>query len=166
MFSNPFPLHFCTPPASTQAHQHYSLASALQFPHAFLCVIMHKAHAHCDCCEEMHACTCLCLVIQEAHAHYDCCEAMHLCACLCVLVHKAHAHCDCCEAVHACVGVCTRRMLTVIAARLCIHVCVFGLEQGAWLLYCCVAMHACVCVFGLVQVAWSWYCCVVRHACV
>jgi hypothetical protein len=51
-------------------------------------------------------------------------------------MNKAHAHCDCCEAMHACVEVCvwdwSRRMLTVIAARRCMHVflCVFGLVQG------------------------------------
>jgi hypothetical protein len=40
--------------------------------------------------------------------------------------YKAYAHGDCCEAMHACVGVrvwaCTRRMLTVIAARRCKYV--------------------------------------------
>jgi hypothetical protein len=71
-----------------------------------------------------------------AHAHCDCCEAMHACGCLCVLVLKAHCHCDCCKAVHACVGVflaCVERMLAVIAARRCMHVweCVFGLVQSA-----------------------------------
>jgi hypothetical protein len=76
---------------------------------------------------------------------------MHACACLCVVMHKAHAHGDCCEAMHACVGVCvwacTRRMVTVIAARRCMRVCecVFGLVQGAWShCDCCEAMHACV----------------------
>ena len=51
---------------------------------------------------------------------------------LCVLMHKAHGDGDCCEAMHAfvgvCVSACTRRMLTVIAARRCMRVlvCVFS----------------------------------------
>jgi hypothetical protein len=68
----------------------------------------------------------LCVLVHKAHGHCDCCQAMHACACLCVLVHKAHAHCDCCQAMHVCVGicvlVCTRRMVTVIAARQCMFV--------------------------------------------
>jgi hypothetical protein len=30
----------------------------------------------------------LCVVVHKAHGHCDCCEAMHACACLFVLVHK------------------------------------------------------------------------------
>jgi len=71
-------------------------------------------------------CESVCLGLYKAHAHCDCCEVMHVCACLCALVHKVHAHCDRCEAMHACVGVyvwaCARRMVTVIAARRCMHV--------------------------------------------
>jgi hypothetical protein len=61
-------------------------------------------------------------------------------ASVCFDLYKAHTHGDCCEAMHARVGVCvwacTRRMLTVIAARRCMHVweCVFGLVQGAYML--------------------------------
>ena len=77
------------------------------------------------------------MLLRAAYAQSDCCEAMHAGAFVCVLKDKAHAYGDCCEAMHACVGVCvfacTRRMVTVIAARRCMHVweCVFGLVQGA-----------------------------------
>jgi len=64
---------------------------------------MHKAHAHVDCCEAIHACSCLCVLVHKAHGDCDCCEAMHACSCLCVVVHKARGDCDCCEAMHACV---------------------------------------------------------------
>ena len=50
-------------------------------------------------------------------------QAMHACLGVCVW---AYAHGDWCEAMHACVGVCvwacTRRVLTVIGARRCMHV--------------------------------------------
>ena len=115
-----------------------------------LCLGVYNAHAQDDCCEAMHACVGVCLGLYKAHAHGDCCEAMHVCACLCVHMNEAYAHGDCCKAMHACaswcaheqgvcsrwllrgnacvcVWVCTRRMLTVIAARLCMFavVCVF-----------------------------------------
>jgi hypothetical protein len=94
----------------------------------------------------------MCLsVFFGAHAHGDWCEAMHWCACLYVLMPEAHAHCDCCETMHACVGVsvwaCTRRMLTVIAARQCVRVCgsvCLGLRKAHAHCDCCEAMHACV----------------------
>ena len=60
-----------------------------------------------------------------------------MCGSVCLGLYKAHAHCDWCEAMHACVGVsvfaCTRRMLTVIAARRCMHVseCVFSTKIPA-----------------------------------
>jgi hypothetical protein len=59
-----------------------------------------------------------------------------MCQSVCLGLHKAYAHGDCCEAMHACVGVCiwacTNRMVMVIAAKQCMHVCecVFGLVQG------------------------------------
>ena len=87
-------------------------------------------------------CRSMCLALHEAHAHCDCCEAMHACACCLCGMNKAHAHCDCCEAMHACVGVCVwacaRRMLTVIAARRCMHVwkCVFGMPLRICALRC------------------------------
>jgi hypothetical protein len=63
----------------------------------------------------------VCVDKSHMYAHSDCCEAMHACACCVCGMNKAHAHGDCCEAMHACVRVCvsacTRRMLTVIAAR-------------------------------------------------
>jgi hypothetical protein len=40
--------------------------------------------------------------LSKAHAHCDCCEAMHACVGMCSLMHKAHGDCDCCEAMHAC----------------------------------------------------------------
>ena len=49
-----------------------------------------------------------------------------MCGSVCLGLYKAHTHGDCCEAMHACVGVCvwacTRRILTVIAAKQCMHV--------------------------------------------
>ncbi len=48
-----------------------------------VCLGLCKAHAHCDCCEAMHACACLCVLMHEAHAHGDCCEAS---ACVCLFV--------------------------------------------------------------------------------
>ena len=62
---------------------------------------------------------------------------MRVCGSECLGLYKVHAHCDCCEAMHACVGVCAwacrKRMLTVIAARRCMHVleCVSGLVESA-----------------------------------
>ena len=56
-----------------------------------------------------------------------------MCGSVCLGLYKAYAHGDWCEAMHGCVGVsvfaCTRRMVTVIAARRCMDVweCVFGL---------------------------------------
>jgi hypothetical protein len=51
-----------------------------------------------------------------------------MCGSVCLGLNKAHAHCNGCEAMHAYVGVCdracTRRMVTVIAARLCMRVLV------------------------------------------
>jgi hypothetical protein len=55
-----------------------------------LCVLVHKAHGHCDCCEAMHRCACLCALVHKAHGHCDCCEAMHACACL--WMNKARSH--------------------------------------------------------------------------
>jgi hypothetical protein len=79
----------------------------------------------------MHACVCSSVLMHTAHAQCDCCEAMHACACLCVLAHKAHDHCYYSEAMHAFVQVfflaCTWRMLTVIAMiakHACVGVCV------------------------------------------
>ncbi len=136
-----------------------------------VCLGWHLAHGDCDCCESMHACACLCVVVHKGHCHCDCCEAMHAC-------------------VHACVYVCTRRMLTLIAARRCIHVweCVFGLVKAHGHCDCCEAMHACAClcmnkarthmgllrgdacmyasVFGLVQAYSHCDCCEAMHACV
>ena len=73
-----------------------------------------------------------------------------MCGSVCFCLYKVHAHCDCCEAMHACVGVCvwdcTRRVLTDLFARPCMHV----LERvcvGACVLYaqgdCCKAMNVC-----------------------
>jgi hypothetical protein len=49
-----------------------------------------------------------------------------MCGSVCFCLYRAYAHCICCEAMHACVGVCvwacTRRMLTVIVVRQCMHV--------------------------------------------
>jgi hypothetical protein len=101
-------------------------------------------------------------------------------------------NCDCCEAmhacVHACVYVCTRRMLTLIAVRRCMHVweCVFELVKAHGHCDCCEAMHACAClsmnkarthmrwlrgdacmcasVFGLVKAYSHCNCCEAMHA--
>jgi hypothetical protein len=60
-----------------------------------------------------------------------------MCGNVCFALYQVHAHCDCCQAMHACVGVCVllciRCMLTVIAARRCMHVweCVFCFVSGA-----------------------------------
>ncbi len=51
-----------------------------------------------------------------------------MCVSVCLGLYKAYVHSDCCEAMHdvswVCVLVCTRRMLMVIAARLCMRVLV------------------------------------------
>jgi hypothetical protein len=85
-----------------------------------------------------------------------------VCFCLCVLMHKVHAHGDCCEAMHACVGVCvwacTRRMVTVIAARRCMRVweCVWAwTRRMVTVIAARRCMHVLECVFGLVQGACS-----------
>jgi hypothetical protein len=78
---------------------------------------------------------------------------------VCSGLYQAHAHCECCEAMHACIGVCVqaciRRMLTVNAARRCMHAleCVFGLVQGAWSLWllrgdACAIMPVCIGLHG------------------
>jgi hypothetical protein len=66
-----------------------------------VCVRMHKAHAHGDCCEAMHACV----------GVYACMRRM--------LTGIAVRRC---MRVLVCVFLCTRRMVTVIAARQCMRV--------------------------------------------
>ena len=141
--------------------------------HVQACLSLVKAHAHCDCCEAMHACACFVCGTNKVYAHCDCCEATHACACLCVLVHKAHGHCDCCEAMHACVGVCvllfTRRMVTVISARRCMRVleCVFALDEAYGHCDCCKAMHVCMNMYECMIKAYGHGdCCEAMHACV
>jgi hypothetical protein len=93
--------------------------------HACACCVcdMIKAHGQCDCCEAMHSCMYVYQCMTKVYCHCDCCEAMHACVGVCVL---AYAYGESCEAMHACirvcVWVCTRRMLTVTAARRCMHV--------------------------------------------
>jgi hypothetical protein len=94
-----------------------------------VCLGLHKAHAHCDCCEAMHACACCVCDMNKAHAQGDCCEAMHACGCVCVLLCTRRMvtviAARRCMHVWECVLVCTRRMVTVIAARRCMRVVVF-----------------------------------------
>jgi hypothetical protein len=50
-------------------------------------------------------CRSVSLGLYKAHAHCDCCEAMHACVGVCVwtCMYKAHGHCDGCAKSHACV---------------------------------------------------------------
>ncbi len=76
---------------------------------------------------------------------------MHGSVGVCSLMHKAHGHCDCCEVMHVpllvCVFLCTRRMVTVIAARRCMCVLsvFFCFVEGICSRCCCEAMDACAC---------------------
>jgi len=123
-----------------------------------VCFDFYKVHAHCDCCEAMHACMCgsVCLGLCKAHADGDCCEAMHACVGVCVLMQKAHGHCDCCEAMHACVGVCVwacaRRMLTCDCCE-GMHACAFlCVLMKAWCLLTVIAARRCMHVWECVLV--------------
>ena len=59
-----------------------------------MCDFLEAMHA-CACSVgfcAMHVRSCLCVLMHEAHGHCDCCKAMHGCCCLFGLVHKAHGH--------------------------------------------------------------------------
>jgi hypothetical protein len=104
------------------------------------------------------------------------------CACMCECVnkvyalcqmYKAYAHGDCCEAMHACVGVCvwacTRRMVTVIAARRCMHMwefLCFCMQQAYGHNDCCEAMNVCAYLCVPMKEAYArGDCCKAMHVC-
>jgi hypothetical protein len=64
-----------------------------------VCVLMHKAHAHGDCCEAMHACACFVC----AHEYSVCAQSFlrgGACMCVSVCLNRLYAHCYSCEAMH------------------------------------------------------------------